>query len=720
MMMMTTPKAEQGESGASGSGYVVSGEWPPKMAYATTTSEEIQKGTPEFRADVSYLLLHSAQTPQKQDDKTRQLNYLIHWSTYAEKHFKRIEEQLQAVQANIEAVQTLLKGERKESKAQAEAALKMHSQNLSIREVSPYSFSNRQKTTLAYKDFYLMPTLQDPKEAGNIKMFQNQRYNRTPDVKKHVISFGSEIPILNIDSCPTIKVSEVIRLWTQHLHMVISQKRLSPEQAWRILPFTFSGRVANWWKFLPDTEKADIMSNDLSVLGNRIILEFQPNVLAHQSSDWLMFGKRKLKDLSQFEQYAEDYLNEAYHLGAHALQTIGMSFLASIPEALGNLVLEELSHKNMLVEQMNLVDLQQVVRQELKKLCYRLKANSELPKVGRNICRQIDGAEEHNLPKRFRPRFRRTRTRRPFKPYKFFRKRKTNDKRKDDKCFACRQKGHYANKCPNRAPRQIKMMFEVPEIEHDWDLIENEAEFEECLRNKNVFYLEEEDDEIKSIITDTSSEAAGHIYMVSKKGKEILITEESEPEPEEEPDEEEFNCKDEYCNTFAPTNTSPYEIIQENSSTSENSTSDSESDIEKGIYSDNEVPIAPQHQEKKAVSDKVAKALLDKGTIPINFWEFIPKTSLRNSEIKQIKKMSLADISVIIPVQIAADKTGKWKKGHAFIDTGANMNFCKKEMISDCIYYPEGTRVDTMNGERRLHNFALNVQVKIELDKTNR
>ncbi|KAF3779382.1 hypothetical protein EJ110_NYTH40815 [Nymphaea thermarum] len=255
-------------------------------------------------------------------------------------------------------------------------------------------------------------------------------------------------------------------------------------------------------------------------------------------------------------------------------------------------------------------------------------------------------------------------------------------------------------------------MFEVPEIEHDWDLIENEAEFEECLRNKNVFYLEEEDDEIKSIITDASSDAAGHIYMVSKKGKEILIAEESEPELEEE-EPEEFNCKDEYCNTFAPTNTSPYEIIQENSSNSENSTSDSGSDIEKGIYSDDEVPVAPQQQEKKAVSDKVAKAPLDKGTIPINFWEFTPKTSLRNSEIKQIKKMSLADISVIIPVQIAADKTGKWKKGHAFIDTGANMNFCKKEMISDWLYYPEGTRVDTMNGERRLHNFALNVQVKI-------
>ncbi|KAF3789145.1 hypothetical protein EJ110_NYTH07222 [Nymphaea thermarum] len=355
LMMMTTTKAEQGEAGASGSGYVVSGEWPPKMAYATTTPEEIQKGTPEFRADVSYLLLHSAQSAQKQDDKTRQLNYLIHWSTYAEKHFRRIEEQLQAVQDNLEAVQTLLKGERKESKTQAEAALKVHSQNLSIREISPYSFSNRQKTTMAYKDFYLMPSLQDPKEAGNMKMFQNQRYNRMPDVKKHVISFGSEIPILNIDSCPTVKVSEVIRLWTQHLHMVVSQKRLSPEQAWRILPFTFSGQVANWWKFLPDTERVDIMNNDLSVLGNRIILEFQPNVLAHQSSDWLMFGKRKLKDLSQFEQYAEDYLNKAYRLGAHALQTIGMSFLASIPEALGNLVLEELSHKNMLVEQMNLV-----------------------------------------------------------------------------------------------------------------------------------------------------------------------------------------------------------------------------------------------------------------------------------------------------------------------------------------------------------------------------
>ncbi|KAF3771688.1 putative Polyprotein CP [Nymphaea thermarum] len=519
---------------------------------------------------------------------------------------------------------------------------------------------------MAYKDFYLMPNLQDSKDAANMKMFQNQRY-KPPEVKKHVISFGSEIPILNIDSCPTTKVAEVIRLWTQHLHMVITQKRLTPEQAWRILPFTFSGRVANWWKFLPDAEKVDIMNDDLSVLGNRIILEFQPNLLAHQSSDWLMFTKRKLKDLSQFEQYAEDYLNEAYRLGAHALPTIGMTFLASLPESLGNIVLDELSHKNILVENLNLVDLQQIVRQELKKLCYRLKANTELPKVGRNICRQIDGAEEHNLPRRFKPRFRRTRSRRTFRPYKFFRKRRSNDKKKDDRCFACRKKGHYANKCPKRAPRQIKMMFEVPETEQDWDLIENEAEFEECLKNKNVFYLaEEEDDDISIITESSSSEAVGHICMVAKKGKEVLM-EEFESEPDE-PD-----CKSEFCNTFAPT--TPYEIISSNSD-SDDSTSESGSDIEKEIYSDDDVPIVPKQQEKRADSEKVAKALLEK-------------------------------------VQIAADKNGKWKKGQAFLDTGANMNFCKKEIISSWLYYPEGTRVDTMNGERRLHNFSLNVPVKI-------
>ncbi|KAF3771543.1 hypothetical protein EJ110_NYTH60227 [Nymphaea thermarum] len=117
MMMMASPsapKTEQGETCIPS--YVTSGDWPPKMAYTTTTAEEMQKGTPEFRADVSYLLLHSAQSSKTQDDKTRQLNYLIHWSTYAEKHFRRIEEQLQIVQANMEAIQTLLKEEKKESK----------------------------------------------------------------------------------------------------------------------------------------------------------------------------------------------------------------------------------------------------------------------------------------------------------------------------------------------------------------------------------------------------------------------------------------------------------------------------------------------------------------------------------------------------------------------------------------------------------------------------
>ncbi|KAF3777642.1 Photosystem II reaction center protein K [Nymphaea thermarum] len=56
-------------------------------------------------------------------------------------------------------------------------------------------------------------------------------------------------------------------------------------------------------------------------------------------------------------------------------------FLASLPESLGNIVLDELSHENILVENLNLVDLQQIVRQELKKLCYRLKANTYYPKL---------------------------------------------------------------------------------------------------------------------------------------------------------------------------------------------------------------------------------------------------------------------------------------------------------------------------------------------------
>ncbi|KAF3771600.1 hypothetical protein EJ110_NYTH60055, partial [Nymphaea thermarum] len=218
MMMMTStsaPKAEQGETGIPS--YVTTGDWPPKMAYTTTTSEEIQKGTPEFRADVSYLLLHSAQSSKTQVDKTRQLNYLIHWSTYAEKHFRRIEEQLQTVQANMEVVKSMLNGERKELKAQAKEALKAHSQNFSIRETSPYALGNRQKP-VAYKDFYLMPNFKD----ADMRMFQNQRHNKPPEVKKHVISLGSEIPIRNIDTCPTTKVAEVIRLWAQHLHMVVT------------------------------------------------------------------------------------------------------------------------------------------------------------------------------------------------------------------------------------------------------------------------------------------------------------------------------------------------------------------------------------------------------------------------------------------------------------------------------------------------------------------
>ncbi|KAF3772128.1 hypothetical protein EJ110_NYTH57863 [Nymphaea thermarum] len=131
--------------------------------------------------------------------------------------------------------------------------------------------------------------------------------------------------------------------------------------------------------------------------------------------------------------------------------------------------------------------------------------------------------------------------------------------------------------------------------------------------------------QVPHLLQELSSEADRHIYMVGKKGKEVLITE-SESEPEE------FECKSEFCNNFA--SASPYEIIQDNNSNLDNSTSELGSNIERGVYSDNEVPIAPKQQEKWAVSEKVTKALLDKGTIPINFWDFTPKNSLKNSKIK--------------------------------------------------------------------------------------
>ncbi|KAJ8627343.1 hypothetical protein MRB53_020650 [Persea americana] len=90
-----------------------------------------------------------------------------------------------------------------------------------------------------------------------------------------------------------------------------------------------------------------------------------------------------------------------------------------------------------------------------------------------------------------------------------------------------------------------------------------------------------------------------------------------------------------------------------------------------------------------------------------------PSFGLSDSDIFQIRKITTASPLIVIPAKIASDGQNKWKKCNLFVDTGANVDLCKKEFLTDWKYYPLGTIVSTMNGTRSLNHFGRNIVIKI-------
>lgn len=197
-------------------------------------------------------------------------------------------------------------------------------------------------------------------------------------------------------------------------------------------------------------------------------------------------------------------MKEVYRLGQHYTPTIKAQFLASLPKAISNLVLTELSTTNISLDILLFVDIIQYVRQEIKKLCYNMKAQKTLPYISQKMCSQLDGAESFNIPRRdFKskrkmlrkqvtwPRFiKAKRQRKPFRSYRFF-KRRTIVRRaatKEDECYVCKKSGHFARNCQNKAPKRVKAIFEIQEIDSDWELVESPEQYTEALQASIQLY----------------------------------------------------------------------------------------------------------------------------------------------------------------------------------------------------------------------------------------
>ena len=99
------------------------------------------------------------------------------------------------------------------------------------------------------------------------------------------------------------------------------------------------------------------------------------------------------------------------------------------------------------------------------------------------------------------PKFRRLCKQKNFKPFKFYQKKpRSKAKRlpKVDLCFACKKLGHYAKNCPTKAPKHVKFMFEIPQIENDWEMIETDEQFQALLSIGDILYQLSNDEATQS------------------------------------------------------------------------------------------------------------------------------------------------------------------------------------------------------------------------------
>lgn len=78
--------------------------------------------------------------------------------------------------------------------------------------------------------------------------------------------------------------------------------------------------------------------------------------------------------------------------------TTNVQFLASLPDSLGNLVLNKLTIKCIAVVSMLLVGLIQKVQQEIKELCCSFNVRKTMPKASTFICSRMKGTWAYNFP----------------------------------------------------------------------------------------------------------------------------------------------------------------------------------------------------------------------------------------------------------------------------------------------------------------------------------
>ncbi|ESQ44532.1 hypothetical protein EUTSA_v10003477mg, partial [Eutrema salsugineum] len=233
----------------------------------------------------------------------------------------------------------------------------------------------------------------------------------------------------------------------------------------------FHGRLRQWWTSLGDYRELQIrQSHSVDTVIEHIHNEFlgmwdHYTIQAREEYMSMRCCSFKRKDL---EKHYERMSKRLYALNGIDDVNHKQAYLNQLPEPLGNETSRILSLKNMTLSQASLGEIYQISLAALEKLCNHQKFFKQLQEQGTLLGRACDRPElsikckkkrcgcstSYKQEKKSRNKWEKRYPKLSGgKKWKFFRRKKQRGYKKSDRCYICKNKGHYAKQRPNKKKR---------------------------------------------------------------------------------------------------------------------------------------------------------------------------------------------------------------------------------------------------------------------------
>nr|DBA06664.1 TPA_asm: polyprotein [Welwitschia mirabilis virus 1] len=551
-----------------------------------------------------------------------------------------------------------------------------------------------------------------------------------------------QIPALNIDHLETHQIHFSFDKYFHELRVCLAYYGEQKEQN---IIFTAIGRLSGilgyWWQSLPTEEQNGLLATNITTYQSRLLQEFGPAINEQSTLEEKLFlSQRKLEKPSKIKAYMAKYRNDVYRLALQDKSEIKMQFISSLSDGLAQKILEDLTNRNISIEQISWIDLIQFIEKCIRGICVHEKAKSVLPEITKTVCDTYDENRywkkdkwQKRKKKRFKKRYPQYRYRirkipripkRKFRPYKYLKRRKFQ---KDSQCcWNCQEKGHYANKCPQRPPRHIKA-FSTYQLAQDYQPLLSPTSSDNSVFSFSFSQGGVEDDDFSefSEFSDDTEMSSQHESENEKPSKQIaqlainmvkcqeceIQTKDTESEESDQEEEEEYQ--------ITPRRTDKKPMMKEQIEF-ENWWTEEQERRKKA----EETQSKREEQETSTSKEMERKVIKEKNAIIeiIDRKPFSPFEIHEQQQILPIQKTGpvSADLfyaqmketnTIIIPVFIK--KQNKYQNYYGFIDTGANLNFCQYHVCQEYWDTLDNFGVNTMNGYRQIKYGAKNVPMLI-------